>query len=610
MKNRFRARAAGSAAPLAALATLLILSALSTLSAQSVNPASVLPLPAIFSDDAAFSGRTTPDERARLYLTAVKPLWQTGEIKNVERLFEKPLGQTSTAAMTDGFFMKKNADQETAILLDFGAEIHGGVRLEARNLTPAAESVGKSVRVRVRFGESADEAMAEMGEKGAVNEHSIRDMIVNVPWLGAIEFGESAFRFVRIDLIDDGSEIWFDSIRAVFTYRSIPQPGSFRCSDERLNAIWTACARTQFLTMQGYIFEGAKRDRLVWYGDFHPQSSTTLAVFGAPKVLRDTLGDYARSVWPLPRWMNTMPNYSLWWVLSVGDLYRWSGDKTWLAEQADYLRGLFEQLKPHIADDGKAGFDSPFLDWPTAGNRPALDAGTHALFALAFDRFAELFGDLGDETLRDEAVRLAAKVRSYTPDNVDNKQAAALMALAGIENPSKPNVVVVANEGGKGFSTFYGYYMLEALAAGGENQLALDVIRQYWGAMLDVGATTFWEDFDLAWLDGAGRIDAITPDGMESLHGDRGAYCYVGLRHSLCHGWSSGPAAWLAAHVLGVSPQEPGYKTAAIRPFLGDLDWAEGDVPTPWGVIHVRHEKAADGTVQTTIQKPDAVTIL
>ena len=27
--------------------------------------------------------------------------------------------------------------------------------------------------------------------------------------------------------------------------------------------------------------------------------------------------------------------------------------------------------------------------------------------------------------------------------------------------------------------------------------MALDVIRTYWGAMLDLGATTFWEDFNI-----------------------------------------------------------------------------------------------------------------
>ena len=39
------------------------------------------------------------------------------------------------------------------------------------------------------------------------------------------------------------------------------------------------------------------------------------------------------------------------------------------------------------------------------------------------------------------------------------------------------------------------------------------------------------------------RIDELVPPGKKDLHGDFGAYCYVGFRHSLCHGWASGPTA-------------------------------------------------------------------
>lgn len=60
-----------------------------------------------------------------------------------------------------------------------------------------------------------------------------------------------------------------------------------------------------------------------------------------------------------------------------------------------------------------------------------------------------------------------------------------------------------------GFSTFYGYYMLEALARAGRYDDALDAISRYWGGMLDLGATTFWEDYDPAWGSNANRIDEI-----------------------------------------------------------------------------------------------------
>ena len=58
--------------------------------------------------------------------------------------------------------------------------------------------------------------------------------------------------------------------------------------------------------------------------------------------------------------------------------------------------------------------------------------------------------------------------------------------------------------------------------------------------MLDLGATTFWEDFDIAWAQNAGGIDEFPVKGKVDIHGDFGAFCYKGYRHSLCHGWSSG----------------------------------------------------------------------
>lgn len=577
-------------------------------SAQSVEPEKAAALPEGFADDLA--PNAVHDQRVRQYVYAkrIVDVSKSG-VKNAELLLKPVLGQTATSIMGDedqACVMSKGG----SVLLDFGCELHGCFRVEARDLTPSKNSVGRTVRLRIRFGESVDEANSEVGVQGAVNEHSTRDQIITVPWLGAVECGESAFRFVRIDLVDDDAKIIFDSARAIFVYRDMPRLGQFKCSDERLNKVWDVAARTVHLTMQQYVFEGAKRDRLVWYGDFTPQTMTALRVFGDSKVLRDTLGFYARETWPLPKWMNGMPNYSLWWLITIGDLYRHTGDPELVKEQWEYVKGLVQQLLPYIEENGKSGFPNPFLDWPTNANRPAQDAGTHAMFALGFDRVAEMALVVGDKETEELARKTAAKVRQYKPSNVGNKQAAALLALAGIEKDGESNVGVVAKDGPQGFSTFYGYYMLEALSMGGENQVAMDVARDYWGAMIDRGATTFWEDFDLKWLENAGRIDEATPEGMESLHGDRGAYCYVGLRHSLCHGWASGPAAWISANVMGVTPLEPGFKKAQVKPFLGDLDWFEGAVPTPYGQIKVSCKKKADGGMDLNVDAPKEIEIV
>ena len=64
------------------------------------------------------------------------------------------------------------------------------------------------------------------------------------------------------------------------------------------------------------------------------------------------------------------------------------------------------------------------------------------------------------------------------------------------------------------------------------------------------------------------RIDSPVPAGKKDIHGDYGAYCYTGFRHSLCHGWASGPTSWLSRWVLGVRPLEAGFAAVEIEPHL------------------------------------------
>ena len=183
------------------------------------------------------------------------------------------------------------------------------------------------------------------------------------------------------------------------------------------------------------------------------------------------------------------------------------------------------------------------------------------------------------------------------------------MSIAGLMSPQKACKDVISVGGAEGFSTFYGYYMLQALAQSGEYQQALDIIRQFWGGMLDLGATTFWEDFNLDWAQNAGRLDEFVPEGKKDIHGDFGAYCYPGFRHSFCHGWASGPTPWMTQHLLGIEVLEPGCKTLRITPNLCDLEWVEGTFPTPYGTVYVKHSKGADGKITSDLKVPAGSTV-
>ena len=555
----------------------------------------------------AQGGREKPDPRTRTFVMPTRVVWTStntaaSSVAGSDILISQRHGQVPEGVFLAGSGCRlENKGAPASVLVDFGRELHGGVQLASGGPS------GKDVKVRIRFGESVAEAMAELGERGACNDHAIRDGVIDLPWLGTRETGNSGFRFARVDLVSKGV-LSLESFRAVSLMRAMPFLGSFTSSDERLDAVWATAARTLHLCCQEYIWDGIKRDRLVWMGDMHPEVMSLMAVFGKQDVLTASL-DYMRETTPAEKWMNTMPSYTLWWIRCQHDWYRYTGDLAYLKVQHAYIKAVFANLSKHIGADFHCALPSGFLDWPTQHNRKAVDAGMQALMLMTFEDGARLAAALADADLEALCKAGAARLRQYAPTPEGSKQAAAMLSLAGLADAKAMNEQL-AKDGVQGVSTFYGYYMLEARAKAGDVQGGIDTVRNYWGGMLDMGATSFWEDFNVAWTNNAFRIDELPVAGKKDIHGDYGEFCYKGFRHSLCHGWSSGPAAWLIEHVLGIQVVDVGCKTVRVKPFLGDLQWAAGSFPTPLGVIKVRHEKQPDGSIKSDVQAPDGVKII
>ena len=563
-------------------------------------------LPPVWQD--ATQGKVQVSSRTIAYLPPTRIVWQetTGDasIQGLENLLRGGNGQ---ADLYDGQItrIKSGTNGRASFLLDFGRELQGGIQMVT------GRSSKKEVKVRVRFGESASEAMCDITpENGATNDHAIRDFQLVLPWLGAAEIGNSGFRFVRIDLEEPNVELNLKELRATFGYRDIPYLGSFKSDNERLNDIWMTGAYTVHLNMQEYIWDGVKRDRLVWIGDLHPELMTVNTVFGYNEVIPKSL-DLIRDTTPLPNWMNGISSYSIWWLLIHKDWYLYQGNLDYLKEQKTYMTALLDHLMTKIDDNGKETLDGTrFLDWPSSPNVKGVDAGLQALMVMAMDAGHDMALAMGDKGLAERCKKASKKLKKYTPDHNQSKQGAALMALAGLMKAEKADKEVLSVGGAKNFSTFYGYYMLEAMAKAGNYQGAMDIISEYWGAMLDLGATTFWEDFNIDWMENAARIDELVPEGKVDVHSSYGGYCYVGFRHSFCHGWASGPTAWLSRYVLGVQVLEPGCRKVKIEPHLGSLNRVEGSFPTPQGVIRIKHEKGADGKIRSDIQAPEGVQII
>ncbi|MFD1164627.1 alpha-L-rhamnosidase C-terminal domain-containing protein [Sphingobacterium daejeonense] len=540
----------------------------------------------------------------REYIYPTRIIWQEGDIKGSESLKVEGNGQANLT--NDNITILKNTGSaKSSVLLDFGKELNGSLEI----VTGMWGGGNAPKNVRIRLGESVSEAMSEIGAKGATNDHAMRDMNLQLPWLGKNQTGESGFRFARIDFLDPDAELHLREVRAIATYRDIPYLGSFKSSDERLNKIWDVGAYTVHLNMQDYLWDAIKRDRLVWVGDLHPEVATVNTVFGYNDVVPRSL-DLARESTPLGSWMCGISTYSMWWIVLHYDWYMAHGDLAYLKEQQPYLQGLVKQILGKVRD-GKEEMDGTrFLDWPSSEDSLAIHAGLQAMTILGLEKASQISTFLNDPETKKLCDDALVKMRKIKPKHNNSKQAAALMSLVGLMDEQKAYNEVLKVGGAKKFSTFYGYYMLEAMAKAGKYKEAMDIISEYWGAMLDLGATTFWEDFNIEWLPNASRIDELVPEGKVDIHGDFGAYCYVGHRHSFAHGWASGPTSWLSEHVLGIKVAEPGGKAYSVKPNLGNLTFAEGTFPTKYGLIKVKHTKDANGKVVSEIEAPKEIKII
>ncbi len=539
------------------------------------------------------------DPRTRSFVLPSRVVLTKGQVEHSENLLlEQPLmmhfNEEHLATLDN-----RNSDKKAGILLDYGQELHGGIRL----ICPQASD---GARLRIRFGESVTEALTPLGVKNTTNNHAVRDFTVDVPWLSDQEWGQTGFRFVYLELEEPNTFVALKVAVAVFVRRDLPYRGSFRCNDERLNEIFDVSAYTCHLCMQSYLWDGIKRDRLIWIGDSHPEMLTIRSVFGHQPMLEESL-ERLREGTPLPGWMNNMPSYSLWWLYILADWYRYTGDRQFPDRQKAYILGLIDQLLGCIDSHGLMNLKDFFLDWPSNGKVDAI-TGVQALAVMAMDG-ASLLLSLWDEPKRKEKVKAATEtMRRHIPNETSYKPAIAMAHLAGMLEKNEAAYVLGEN-GVEGYSTFMSFYLLTATARALDMTTALNNLRTYYGGMLDMGATTFWEDFHLEWTQEAAPIDRLPQMGEKDIHGDFGAYCYEGFRHSLCHGWASGPVPFLLESVLGIRFDEPGGKHIALTPDLGDLDWAEGTYPLPQGgELAIRCEKTAQG-VRTTYSAPEGVIV-
>ena len=510
-----------------------------------------------------FTDPTTPPGLAKLPVSEKKPKW---------------------CGSADGLL----------IAADFGEETYGYLKL--------LDVKGSGV-VKVIYAESEAEMKAvdlANTNPGALDGWEMLELSETREYRREIAHG---FRYVSLQRVS--GDVTVGGMSMDYETKGVPVRGSFRCSDDELNRIWDVSVHTLELTCREVFIEGVKRDHWVWSGDAVQSFLMNYYVLGDYDGCRDTLWTL-RGKDPVKVHLNSIMDYTFYWFDAVEKYRLYSGDPFFARQVYPRMKSLMDFAVSRLDADGRPADrvgDWMFIDWapkplPNHGGVTSLE---QMLLVRALEATAGVARDVGADSDAEAYLARATKLRGEIVPRYWNADKGALMHMIYNDGRTDPMLTRYPNM----FGLFFGYfdeaqrqsvvrnvmlndevmkiqtpymrfYELEALCTIGLQSQVLREIKSYWGGMLKLGATSFWELYN--------------PDEKGDAH-----YAMYGRRFgkSLCHAWGASPVYLLGRYYLGVTPTAPGFAKYEVRPNLGGIEWMEGAVPTPHGSIRVRVD--ADG---------------
>ncbi|MDD2798026.1 MAG: alpha-rhamnosidase [Bacteroidales bacterium] len=462
-------------------------------------------------------------------------------------------------------------------LYDFGKNSFG---------YPLLKGVNGNGKILLCYGESKDEAMAgklaETWDELDVNHLSVRNDTL----------ATKAFRFVKI--VKSGTALYND-FSLLYEFLPVTYRGSFSCSDDTINQIYQTALYTLHLTTRECHIDGIKRDRWVWSGDALQSYMMNFYTFFDEDVNKRTLWGL-RGHSPVNKDVNTIVDYSFYWMIGVDYQYQYTGDTTFVKQIYPRMKETMEfclnRLNKNGMAQGKEG-DWTFVDWAPidkkgeisfiqllfikslmamknsatlAGDEP-MARRMQELYVCNLKQFDSTFWSPDKKAFLHNRLngRLSQAVTRYT--NVF----AILYNLVDDERKAEIKQSVLLNDSIPDITTPYmKFYELAALCEMGEQAKVLDFVKSYWGGMLKLRATTFWETYD------------------PKLPADKHYEMYRRpFGKSLCHAWGANPVYLFGRYFLGVYPIASGYKEYIVEPNLGGLKNMKGVVPTPHGDVSV-----------------------
>jgi hypothetical protein len=501
---------------------------------------------------------TKADDDLQVY--ALRPVAAVADAKDAFGNLESATGAT-TAITVKG---------SGSIRLDFGVESAAWLEFDSPDLAGHVEM-----------------SISEYNQPAVVNsgpEHPVKTAVpVKHGNTYRLELNSELYEGVRFGWIhvrSFTSQWHITGVRLVCQTKPTNYNGSFSCSDTMLTKIWYTGAYGVKLNLTKDYFGAIlmdRGDRISWTGDAHPSQAAALVAFGNYDFIKKNIGNTSGQD-------NGIRSYSLYWVLSLVDYYRYTGDTATLRtyipnasaklDNAYIVYGTNPELRFYGWDERLgAGFEQPSC---------MESQNAYKMLSIrAWKEFASAMGALGRTDLRDKYNGYAQAKIALLRQNSAWYQRFGLHANAdavttGLLNAEEKKAVFEQNFTDRvnrvSFSPFNQYFVIQAFAQMNKHDDALSSVRDLWGGIIQYGGTTFFEDFRPSWNKALGKNDPV-PNNQAGYT-------------SLCHPWGGGVTKWLSEEVLGIKPTSPGFSTFDVTPHPGrTLTSVSGTTPTPHGNI-------------------------
>ena len=382
----------------------------------------------------------------------------------------------------------------------------------------------------------------------------------------------------------------------------IPVRAAFSCEDEQLNRIWQVCCETYRLCSGIFFLDGVKRDRWIWSGDAYQSYLVNPYLFFDNEITKRTIWGL-RGNDPVRQQINTILDYSMYWIMSIENYYKISGDEEFVRmiwpKMVTMMEFLDSQLDEHGFILGRPG-DWIFIDWSEMDKEGALCA-EQMLLVMCYRTMATVqkLVEGANRSKQENATNnqpdyaekeknLKEQIEKFFWDEekkayIDNFSSgkrhvtrhanlfAILFDIADETRCAQIYESVIANDAITQITTpYFKFYELEALCKLGKKAEVLQRMKSYWGAILDEGAATIWEAYD----------PNETGNEKYAMYDDP-------YGKSLCHAWGASPIYLLGRYFLGVEPTKIGYKQFRISPDTDLLGTFDCVVPVAQGSVHL-----------------------